>query len=68
MRDVLNQIAGLPTLIIWGDQDFAVGVSSGQRLAEILGARLMVIPNVGHLPFAERPELCNQAVGDWLLS
>ncbi len=66
LRGVLNQIAGLPTLLIWGDRDFAVGVSSGQRLAETLGARLLVIPGVGHLPFAETPEVCNQALRDWL--
>ncbi len=68
LRGVLDTIAGLPTLLIWGERDFAVGVTSGRRLAEVLGARLMVIPNVGHLPFAEQPDLCNQAVGEWLLS
>jgi len=66
LRGVLNQIAGLPTLLIWGDRDFAVGVSSGQLLAETLGARLLVIPGVGHLPFAETPEVCNQALWEWL--
>jgi pimeloyl-ACP methyl ester carboxylesterase len=63
---VLGSIATLPTLLIWGDRDRAVGVRSGERLAELLGARLMVIPGVGHLPFAETPEVCNQAVRDWL--
>ena len=66
LRGVLSQIAGLPTLLIWGDRDFAVGLSSGQRLAEVLGARLLVIPGVGHLPFAEQPEVCNHALKQWL--
>jgi pimeloyl-ACP methyl ester carboxylesterase len=66
LRDVLNQLAGLPTLLIWGDGDRAVGLSSGQRLADKLGARLMVIPGVGHLPFAEMPDVCNKAVREWL--
>ncbi len=66
LRSVLDQIVGLPTLLIWGDRDFAVGVNSGRQLAARIGAEMLVIPDVGHLPFAERPELCNQAVGDWL--
>lgn len=66
LRGVLNQLAGLPTLLIWGDRDFAVGVQSGRTLAETLGARLLVIPGVGHLPFAETPEVCNRALRRWL--
>ena len=63
---VLGEVAALPTLLIWGDRDRAVGLPSGQRLAELLGARLMVIPGVGHLPFAETPDICNKAVREWL--
>jgi pimeloyl-ACP methyl ester carboxylesterase len=66
LRGRLTEISRIPTLLIWGEQDFAVGVGSGRRLAEALGARLLVIPGVGHLPFAERPEVCNQAVLEWL--
>jgi pimeloyl-ACP methyl ester carboxylesterase len=65
---VLREIAGLPTLLIWGDRDRAVGLSSGQLLAKKLGASLMVIPGVGHLPFAETPEVCNEALLKWLRS
>ena len=66
LGEVLGSIASLPTLLIWGEQDRAVGVRSGERLAELLGARLLVIPGVGHLPFAESPEVCNKAVREWL--
>jgi pimeloyl-ACP methyl ester carboxylesterase len=66
LGEVLGTVAKLPTLLIWGDRDRAVGVRSGERLAELLGARLMVIPGVGHLPFAETPEVCNRALRDWL--
>ena len=62
----LERVAKLPTLLIWGDQDTAVGLRSGQRLAEVLGARLMVVEGVGHLPFAEQPEICNRAMKSWL--
>ncbi len=66
LQDVLDRLVGLPTLLIWGERDFAVGLTSGKRLAEKLGARLMVIPDVGHLPFAETPEICNRALREWL--
>jgi pimeloyl-ACP methyl ester carboxylesterase len=66
LGEVLGAVATLPTLLIWGDRDRAVGVRSGERLAEMLGARLLVIPGAGHLPFAETPEVCNKAVREWL--
>ncbi len=66
LRGLLSKVAAVPTLLIWGEQDFAVGVGSGRRLAEALGAQMLVIPGVGHLPFAERPDVCNVAVRDWL--
>jgi pimeloyl-ACP methyl ester carboxylesterase len=66
LGEVLGTVASLPTLLIWGDRDRAVGVRSGERLAELLGARLLVIPGAGHLPFAETPEVCNKAVREWL--
>jgi pimeloyl-ACP methyl ester carboxylesterase len=66
LGEVLGAVASLPTLLIWGDRDRAVGVRSGERLAELLGARLLVIPGAGHLPFAETPEVCNKAVREWL--
>lgn len=37
LRSRLAEVAKVPTLLIWGDQDFAVGVRSGERLAEALG-------------------------------
>ena len=67
LGEVLEKLVGLPTLLIWGERDGAVGVKSGRRLAEALGARLLVIPGVGHLPFAEQPEVCNRALRKWLV-
>jgi pimeloyl-ACP methyl ester carboxylesterase len=66
LKEVLGTVASLPTLLIWGDRDRAVGVRSGEHLAELLGARLLVIPGAGHLPFAETPDVCNKAVREWL--
>lgn len=66
LRERLVEVADCRVLLIWGDRDTAVGLSSGRRLAEVLGAHLLVVPGVGHLPFAERPEFCNDAVREWL--
>jgi hypothetical protein len=27
----------------------------------------MVLPGVGHIPFEEMPDVCNQAMRDWLI-
>lgn len=66
LRARLAELAGRPVLLIWGDRDRAVGVSSGQRLARRLGAQMLVLPGVGHLPFAEAAEVSNRAMVEWL--
>jgi len=67
LRSVLANLADHPTLLIWGDRDRAVGLSSAERLREILPhAELIVIPGAGHIAFEEMPEVCNQIVSDWL--
>jgi len=65
----LAKLTGKPTLLIWGDRDRAVGLSSGRQLQRILPlSRLIVIPGVGHIPFEEQPDICNKAMRDWLAS
>lgn len=67
LRFSLDKLAGKPTLLIWGDRDRAVGLSSGLQLQRILPmSRLIVIPGAGHIPFEEQPEVCNKAMRDWL--
>ncbi len=69
LRTALADLAGKPTLLIWGDRDRAVGLSSGRQLQRILPlSSLMVIPGVGHIPFEEQPDVCNRAMRDWLAS
>lgn len=68
LRSALAGLAEMPTLLIWGDRDRAVGLPSAHRLQQILTrSKLLIIPGVGHIPFAEMPELCNQAMRDWLV-
>lgn len=69
LRASLSSLSRTPTLLIWGDRDRAVGLSSAEHLGRYLKeSTLMVLPGAGHIPFEEMPELCNQAVSDWLMA
>ncbi|WP_363184449.1 alpha/beta hydrolase [uncultured Thiocystis sp.] len=57
----------LPSLVITGEQDRAVKLEESQRLArELPGARLVVIPDCGHLPQEEAPAAFLAAVQGFL--
>jgi pimeloyl-ACP methyl ester carboxylesterase len=46
-----------PTLIVWGARDALLPRADQEAMAaEIPGARLVVYPDVGHLPVIEEPE------------
>jgi 4,5:9,10-diseco-3-hydroxy-5,9,17-trioxoandrosta-1(10),2-diene-4-oate hydrolase len=69
LRSALAGLAAKPVLLIWGDRDRAVGLPSGHELQKLLPqSRLMVLPGVGHIAFEEMPEICNQAMREWLLN
>jgi pimeloyl-ACP methyl ester carboxylesterase len=69
LREALPNVAVKPTLLIWGDRDRAVGLSSGFELQRALSrASLMVIPGAGHIAFEEMPDVCNRAMQDWISS
>ena len=67
LRSALEHLVAKPMLLIWGDRDRAVGLSSARELQRILPqSSLMVLPGVGHIAFEESPEICNEAMRDWL--
>jgi 4,5:9,10-diseco-3-hydroxy-5,9,17-trioxoandrosta-1(10),2-diene-4-oate hydrolase len=67
LRSALPDLASKPTLLIWGDRDRAVGLNSARELQQILRqSSLLILPGVGHIPFEEIPDVCNQAMRDWL--
>ncbi len=69
LRAALADLAQKPALFIWGDRDRAVTLPSGERLQRMMpNSKLLVIPGVGHLPFAEMPDTCNEAMREWLVS
>lgn len=57
----------LPVLVITGDDDRIVPTKQSIRLAqELPNAKLVVIPNCGHLPHEECPKAFMQAVTDFV--
>jgi YbgC/YbaW family acyl-CoA thioester hydrolase len=53
---LLPQLAGLPTLVIVGDEDELTPPGQARAMAEAIpGASLVVIRSAGHLPPVERP-------------
>jgi 4,5:9,10-diseco-3-hydroxy-5,9,17-trioxoandrosta-1(10),2-diene-4-oate hydrolase len=67
LQAALGRLTNTPTLLIWGDQDRAVGLQSGQELQQVLPqSKLLVIPGAGHIAFEEMPEVCNDAMREWL--
>ena len=47
----------IPTLILWGEEDSWIPVGRGEELAGLIpGARLVRIPEAGHLVIEEAPE------------
>lgn len=57
----------VPTLIIWGAQDPLIPLSSGKWLAShIPGARIEVLPGIGHIPMEEAPDASAALLGKWL--
>ncbi|HXH12521.1 MAG TPA: alpha/beta hydrolase [Alphaproteobacteria bacterium] len=57
LRHRLHRI-DVPTLLIWGASDGVVPVAYAEAYRALIpGARLVVIPDAGHLPHVEQPDL-----------
>ena len=66
LRDVLPRV-GVPTLLLYGELDIRSPLDIAEQLRRsIPGARLVVLPGVGHLASAERPDEFNAAVRGFL--
>ena len=67
LEALLPKLAPIPTLLMWGDKDPAVYVSSMEPLARhFADVQKVVFPGVGHLPYEECPQEFNQALIDFL--
>ena len=58
---------GLPTLLIWGEQDRIIPVAHGYAAHEAApGSRLEVLPGVGHFPHVESPTAVVDILDDFI--
>jgi len=52
-----------PTLIVWGDSDRILGITDAEKFkAAIAHSQLVWIPNCGHVPHLEKPEITAEAI------
>lgn len=59
----------VPVLIIHGEKDQLISVEEAKAMANAIpNARLVIIPDAGHLPNLEQPDAFNDAVIDFLES
>jgi pimeloyl-ACP methyl ester carboxylesterase len=65
-RDLLGKI-NVSAVVVHGDQDEIIARPDMELLArQIRGARYEVIPNVGHLPNLEAPDVFNKTLSNFL--
>jgi pimeloyl-ACP methyl ester carboxylesterase len=66
-RPLLVEI-GCPTLVLVGDADIVTPPEFSKEIAaDILGSKLVVVPNCGHLSTIEKPDAVNKAMAEWLM-
>lgn len=67
LETLLPKLRAIPTLLMWGDKDPAVYVSSLEPLARSFeNAQKVVFPGVGHLPYEECGEEFNRELIQFL--
>jgi pimeloyl-ACP methyl ester carboxylesterase len=66
--DVRHELGALrgPTLVLWGARDNQLPLVDGFEFARRLNAPLRVIADCGHLLIGERPEICAEAIENFL--
>ena len=63
----LHLAAGLPTLIVWGEDDRMIPSGHGSAAAELVpGCRFELVPGAGHYPHEDDPELFARLVADFV--
>jgi pimeloyl-ACP methyl ester carboxylesterase len=65
-RPLLSEI-GCPTLVLVGEGDVLTPPELAKEIAGgIAGAKLVIVPECGHLSTLEKPEAVNAALVEWL--
>jgi haloalkane dehalogenase len=58
---------GVPTLLLWGEEDVFAPLGGARRLKrEIPHAELVVVEGAGHFVYADEPERCAREVAEFL--
>jgi 4,5:9,10-diseco-3-hydroxy-5,9,17-trioxoandrosta-1(10),2-diene-4-oate hydrolase len=66
LKAALGRIKRIPILLVWGDQDCTVSMSSAVKMnRKLSGSELIVLPG-GHAVFEETPEQANSIMLEWL--
>jgi 4,5:9,10-diseco-3-hydroxy-5,9,17-trioxoandrosta-1(10),2-diene-4-oate hydrolase len=67
LKSALRRVKRIPTLLVWGDRDGTISLSSAVKLSRRLrGSELIVLPGGGHSVFEEIPEESNRVMLEWL--
>ncbi len=67
LKSAIRRVRRIPTLLVWGDQDYTVSLSSGVKLRRVLRpCQLVVVPGGTHSVFEETPAEANRIMLDWL--
>ncbi|MGA2887130.1 MAG: alpha/beta hydrolase [Terracidiphilus sp.] len=68
LKTALGRVRKIPTLLVWGDRDCTVSLSSAIKLnRKLRGSQLIVLPGGGHAVFEETPEQVNRIMLEWLV-
>jgi pimeloyl-ACP methyl ester carboxylesterase len=64
---LLPKLKNIPTLLVWGDKDPAVYITSIKELARHFdNVKTVVFPGIGHLPYEECPKEFNRELMQFL--
>jgi pimeloyl-ACP methyl ester carboxylesterase len=67
LKAAIRRVKRIPILLVWGDRDCTVSLSSAVQLKRKLRAsELIVLPGCGHSVFEENPEESNRIMLEWL--
>jgi pimeloyl-ACP methyl ester carboxylesterase len=67
LKTALRRVRRVPTLLVWGDRDCTISLSSAIKLhSKLRASELIVLPGAGHGLFEERPEEANRLMIEWL--
>jgi len=55
-----------PVLLIWGTEDHTVPFKYSDSIKAVLNVKFLPVPDAGHLPYLEKPEIVNKAVVEFL--